>query len=87
MSSALVFRSPKGGHRVQTHERICVHVLGVFRDQMPADWDGGTIKDRFSLEHVVKLVQSVVKALGHNDLVSRSINWEGCPTQSAWRPY
>ncbi len=33
--------------------------------------------DTFSLEHVVKIVQSVVKALEHNDVVSRTINWRG----------
>jgi lysine-N-methylase len=34
-------------------------------------------RDAFSLEHVVKIVQSVAKALEHNDLVSRAINWKG----------
>jgi len=34
-------------------------------------------RDSFSLEHVVKTVQSVVKALEHNGLVSRAINWKG----------
>jgi lysine-N-methylase len=33
--------------------------------------------EAFSLEHVVKLVQSVVKALEHNNFVSRAINWKG----------
>ena len=34
-------------------------------------------RDAFSLEHVVKIVQSAVKALEHNDFVSRIINWKG----------
>jgi len=34
-------------------------------------------KEGFPLEHVVRTVQSVVKALEHNDLVSRIINWKG----------
>jgi lysine-N-methylase len=33
--------------------------------------------DTFSLEHVVKIVQSVVKVLEHNDVVSCTINWRG----------
>lgn len=34
-------------------------------------------RETFSLEHFVKLVQSVVKALEHNCFVSRAINWKG----------
>jgi len=34
-------------------------------------------RDAFSVEHVVKIVQSVVKALEHDCLVRRTINWEG----------
>ncbi len=34
-------------------------------------------REAFALEHVVKIVQSVVKALEHNDTVSRAINWKG----------
>ena len=34
-------------------------------------------RDEFSLEHVVKLVQSVAKALEHNNLVRSAINWKG----------
>jgi hypothetical protein len=34
-------------------------------------------RDAFSLEHVVKIVQSVVRGLEHNGFVSRTINWKG----------
>ena len=34
-------------------------------------------RDAFSLEHVVKIVQSVMKALEHNGFVSPAINWKG----------
>jgi lysine-N-methylase len=33
--------------------------------------------EEFSAEHVVKIVQSVVKALEHDCFVRRTINWEG----------